>query len=178
MARYRIKRQMRASSPEQIGSCLEQLLANLDPEGLQSKLWQLWQHWEMVMGPDLAELALPLGHHKDVLLVAACDNMVMQELQMQSDEILERVNAFMDGRFKSVRLSLPMDRNVLKIGQAWDMDGFGNHEHDGSDVVEDPAGEQTRPSGIYLPEMDPDSPVARCYARFAGKKTENLGQNS
>lgn len=152
-------------------------MASLDPDGLQTKLWQLWQHWEMVMGPELAGLALPLGHHRDVLLVAACDSMVMQELQMQSDEILERVNAFVDGMFKSVRLSLPMDRNVLKTGPAWDAgfpDGSDHDENNGSDHP----GEMPRPKGIYLAEMDPESSVARCYARFAGQKTENPAQIS
>lgn len=171
MARYRKKRPVRASSPEQVRSCLEQFLASLDPEGLQTKLWQLWQHWEMVLGPELAEIALPLGHHKDVLLIAACDTMVMQELQMQTDEILERVNAFMDGRFKSVRLSLPLDRNVLTAGSGGgnSLPGLGRDEVS----AESHPGDEARPSGIYLGEMDPESAVARCYARFAGKKTEN-----
>lgn len=42
------------------------------------------------MGPELAPLALPLGHHKDLLLIGAEDAMLAQELHLLSGEILER----------------------------------------------------------------------------------------
>lgn len=65
----------------------------------QFQLARLWENWEMVMGPDLAALAFPLGQRKGILLVGAEDNMAAQDLSYMSPEILERVNAFMDGPF-------------------------------------------------------------------------------
>lgn len=66
------------------------------------------------MGPELAPLALPLGHHKDLLLIGAEDAMLAQELHLLSGEILERVNAFMECPFFSaVKVSLTLDKTVL-----------------------------------------------------------------
>ena len=33
----------------------------------RARLQQLWLNWGMVMGPELAPLARPMGHHRDVL---------------------------------------------------------------------------------------------------------------
>ena len=57
---------------------------------------RLWQNWEMVMGPDIAPLAWPLGARNDILIVGGEDNLALQELSFMTPEILERVNAFMD----------------------------------------------------------------------------------
>ena len=77
-------------------------------------LRQLWLNWDMVMGPELAGLAFPLGHRKETLLVGGEDNLVLQELSFQTEEILERVNAFM-GRptFSRVELQLSLGRTPL-----------------------------------------------------------------
>ncbi|GHV54091.1 hypothetical protein FACS1894206_06120 [Deltaproteobacteria bacterium] len=79
-----------------------------------ARLTQLWQHWGMVMGSDLADMAVPLGHKKDVLLVAAEDSMAAQDIAMQGGEILERVNAFMSANyFSRVQVELVMGRGNL-----------------------------------------------------------------
>ena len=59
-------------------------------------LTQLWKNWEVVMGPDIAALAHPLGHRNGILLVGGDDSCAMQELSYAAPEILERVNAFMN----------------------------------------------------------------------------------
>ena len=76
--------------------------------GNGEKLMQvrLWQNWEMVMGPDIAPLAWPLGARNDILIVGGEDNLALQEP--------------------------PRPRQL----------------------------------GAHLEEMNPDSPVARCYAAY------------
>ena len=47
--------------------------------GNGEKLMQvrLWQNWEMVMGPDIAPLAWPLGARNDILIVGGEDNLAL-----------------------------------------------------------------------------------------------------
>ena len=117
-------------------------------------LARLWQHWSMVMGPELAPLALPLGERKGVLLVGGEDAMAVQELVMMRDEILERANAFMDRRvFTDLHVSLGMGKRPLG-------------------ALTQPSFRERGPK--ILPKLDggalhwaePDSPAARCYAVF------------
>ncbi|MEG2172869.1 MAG: DUF721 domain-containing protein [Desulfovibrionaceae bacterium] len=145
--------------PQPVQRVLDQWMTAVgQPE--QARLIRLWQNWPMVMGPELAPLAWPLGHRNAVLLVGGEDAMSMQELSLQSGEILERVNAFMDEPFFSeVRVSLALGKNPL------------------DSVMAVPAPRQRprlepgpAPSGLYLTVMDASSAVARCYARFAQKK--------
>ena len=120
----------------------------------KARLARLWQHWSMVMGSELAPLAWPLGERKGVLLVGGEDAMAMQELVMMRDEILERVNAFMDERFFSeVHVSLSLGKRPL-------------------DGLMPPPSRERGPKilpkldGSALRWADPDSPAARCYAAF------------
>ena len=53
----------------------------------RARLQQLWLNWGMVMGPDLAPLARPMGHHRDVLLIGAEDAMLAQELHLMAAEM-------------------------------------------------------------------------------------------
>ncbi|MDR3362372.1 MAG: DUF721 domain-containing protein [Desulfovibrio sp.] len=80
----------------------------------RDRLLQLWHNWNMVLGPELAPFALPLGSRRNTLLVGAEDAMLAQELQLQSGEILERVNAFMESPyFRKVRVSLQLGQDAL-----------------------------------------------------------------
>ena len=74
------------SGPAQAGDVLSALLASLGGGPERARLSLLWQNWEPVMGPELAPLALPLGRHKDILLIGAEDAMLMQELHLMSGE--------------------------------------------------------------------------------------------
>ena len=118
------------------------------------RLTSLWRHWSMVMGPELAPLAWPLGERKGVLLVGGEDAMAMQELVMMRDEMLERANAFMDERiFTEVHVSLSLGKRPL--------DG----------LTPPPTRERVpkilpKLDGSALRWADPDSPAARCYAAF------------
>ena len=125
-------------------------------------LVRLWQHWDMVLGPELAALALPLGHRDGLLLLGAEDSMTLQEVSLLAPEILERVNAFMDSPFfRAATCSLLLHKrplNTLVIPA----------QHMGMPVLEGPHPLHGRP----LAQMRPDSPVARCYARFLRAREE------
>lgn len=125
----------------------------------QGRLAQLWRNWRMVMGPDLADLAMPLGTRKRALLVGGEDTMAMQELSCQIPEMLERANAFMDTeRFDKVELRLLPGSETART------------RLDGTNV---PCGLRSRPLpprpadlGKLGTLLHQDDPVGRCYAAY------------
>lgn len=132
--------------------------------GLQS----LWDNWEMVLGPELAAIAQPLGHHGDgkgasaggrpALLLGAEDAMLLQELRFRGEEVLERVNGFLgQAYFCEVKVSLPLGCSAPVRSR-----------EPAAVPAQEQAGEEPAASGVFLSGMDGNSPVARCYARFAG----------
>lgn len=126
----------------------------------RARLQQLWLNWEMVMGPDLAPLVRPMGHHRDLLLIGAEDAMLAQELHLMAGEILERVNAFMEQPFfGAIKVSLLMGKAGL--------DKTAVHKAAPVRVAKPAKAEPSKAHGLYLEAMDPTSPVARAYARFA-----------
>ena len=131
--------------------------------GLQS----LWDNWEKVLGPELAAIAQPLGHHGDgkgapagarpALLLGAEDAMLLQELRFRGQEILERVNGFLgQAYFCEVKVSLPLGRSAPVRSRA-----------PSAVPPKEEAGGEPAARGVFLSGMDGNSPVARCYARFA-----------
>lgn len=155
---------LKKSYPQPVNRVLDQWMTAIGkPE--QARLIRLWQNWPMVMGPELASMAWPLGHRNRVLLVGGEDAMSMQELSLQSGEILERVNAFMDESFFSeVRVSLALGKNPLDSAMAVP-----------APRVRPMLERGVAPSGVYLDVMDSRSSVARCYALFAQKKAASCG---
>lgn len=162
---------------EPLGEGLRALLAAMGGTPARAGLQKLWDNWEAALGPELAGLARPLGHHEGrqkpdeagpgakgqgaVLLLGAVDAMLLQELRFRAAEILARVNGFLgQAYFSEVRLSLPLGRNEPVRSRREEVPA-------GSEGGEVPV---NGPSGIYLEGMDRASPVARCYARFAGVK--------
>lgn len=117
---------------------------------------RLWQNWEMVMGPEIAPLAWPLGARNDILIVGGEDNLALQELSFMTPEILERVNAFMDApAFAKVELRLVMGDRPLDRPP----------DIQPTECVR-PAPPRPGDLGGHLEDMRPDSPVARCYAAY------------
>ena len=119
-------------------------------------LTQLWEHWAMVMGEELASLAAPLGHKKGSLLLGAEDSMAAQDLAMQSAEILERANAFMNERyFSRIQVELSMGRQNLSRSLL---------------------SSRPKPQDYRIPRPEnlgslkglfaPDSPVGQCYEAY------------
>ena len=144
--------------PARTGSVLEKVFISLGASPEQAKLSRLWRSWDAVLGPDLAPLARPLGHHDDKLLIGAEDAVLLQEFYYMGPEIVRRVNEFLqEDFFTAVKVSLMLDHQDLDAP---------------SPVLERSAGrpkeEVPAPSGASLGLMDPESAVARCYARFLG----------
>ena len=162
---------------EAVGEGLRALLAAMGGTPGRAGLQKLWDNWEAALGAELAELARPLGHHAGrqkadggelgamghgaVLLLGAEDAMLLQELRFRGEEILDKVNGFLGhAYFSEVQVSLPLGRNE-PVRSRQEARRPENEE----------AGNQGQgPSGIFLAAMDRTSPVARCYARFAGLK--------
>ncbi len=154
------KDRRRFGKAEDATNILERFLLQLGkPE--QRMLTRLWEHWEMVMGPEISSIACPLGQKDGVLFVGGEDTMSVQELSYMHDEILERANTFMNSNFfVRVKVRLALDKNPLHIISAR-LETKRVHTEFGPPL-----------SGKYLKDMDPDSAVAKCYARFVAFNNE------
>lgn len=158
------------ATPVPAGEVLNAVLSGLGVNAAQAqarhRLAHLWENWQMVMGPELGTVARPLGHHKDLLLIGAEDAMLAQELHLMSGELLERANAFMEEPFfGGIKVSLLMGRPGLDVTAQQPLP----EEEQGWRAPRRRMPEPVQASGIFLGGMDPASPVARAYARFAEK---------
>lgn len=155
-----------------LGEALAALLEAMGGTPERAGLQRLWDNWETALGAELAALAMPLGQRAGrsparagdregaTLLLGAEDAMLMQELRFRGDEILARVNAFLGHPyFGGVQVSLPLGKSAPERSRQ----GSGG----ASSAPPEPGEEAPALSGVFLRAMDPDSPVARCYARFA-----------
>ena len=144
----------------------EAVSAFLDSYGGKERrhLTALWRNWSIVMGDAMAALAFPLGHKDHILIIGADDSMALQELSLQSVEILERANAFMDSEFfRQVKVVLMQGQQDLARPRPRRPDaplGF-------SPPLKPPR------LGSLLGRLDPQSPVTRSYeayvAMFSGE---------
>ena len=145
---------MAAAMQDILPSALEALGMDAD----RQRLSRLWECWPFVLGQELAPLACPLGTRDDTLLVGCEDNMCMQEITLRQDEILERVNAFMEkAYFHNVKASLFMGRNDLSMPPA--------NPHAAPEIP------PSSVRGTYLDAVTTDTPWGRCYAAWAGQTT-------
>ncbi len=135
------------------GRIIEKLAQDSGQE-VQFRLVELWNNWKIVMGP-LAGLAVPLGHRGKKLVIAAEDNMAQQELTFCTDEILARANSFLEEPY------FTECQVKLRLGQK----DLLNREE--APCIRPPG--KAAASGVWLSEMDPGSPVARCYRAFAAR---------
>ena len=109
----RNSRQARTKKLCSVGEALSSLF-NTEEYQRRGALASLWRNWDEVLGKDMAPLALPMGHKSDQLIIGAEDNMAMQELTLQTQEILERVNAFMKcACFNKVKVVLLLGQRPL-----------------------------------------------------------------
>ena len=89
------KIERRSSSPAPVGDAILILLKSMGGSRERSKFSGLWEDWDSAVGEELASVARPAGHRGRALLLGAEDAMAMQEIQARSEEILERVNAYL-----------------------------------------------------------------------------------
>lgn len=163
---WRGRRREGAGGQASLREALLGLLESMGGTPERACLQGLWDNWEKVLGPELAAIAQPLGHHGDgkgaggraALLLGAEDAMLLQELRFRGEEILERVNGFLgQAYFCEVKVSLPLGRSAPARSRE-PAPRPGQEEARGKPAAR----------GVFLAGMDGDSPVARCYARFAG----------
>ena len=86
-----------------------------DPENLRKlRLAGLWRFWPQMVGPELAELAKPVGHSRTTLLLGVEDPMAMQEVSYDAPAILRAVNASLgEAYFDRIRFDLIGDHIAL-----------------------------------------------------------------
>lgn len=158
--RWRVFRK-KAAFAASAGQAIFALLESMGGSGARPRMAALWENWSQVLGEDLAGLAKPLAHKEGTLFLGARDSLEIQELSLSSCEILERVNNFLGfPHFSKIRVQLLEDgragvktsKNVPPAGAKQAM----------------PGADRVRPRGNFLAEMDMNSPVAKCYALFAG----------
>jgi hypothetical protein len=148
----------RSLSVERADSGLARLLDALaGGDAMHREFCELWRNWKLVMGSDIALLAVPLGHRDRRLLVGAEDGMAMTELGFLREEMVARANAFFEKPwFEECQIMALQGRKGL------------DRPPEADEGVPPPAPRPVeRPTGRWLAEMDPDSPVARCYRAFA-----------
>lgn len=126
----------------------------------QGKLTALWKSWESVVGEDISSLGFPLGHKETVLHIGVDDSMALQDLSMQKEDILERVNDFMEADFfDDVAITLMQGKRDLSRPE--------ETRSAPAPVTDSPPAwlpEEERPDvGKLLGKIPPDSPIARCY---------------
>ncbi len=120
----------------------------------QARLNALWEHWDMVLGPDLSGLVAPLGHKDGTLLLGAEDGAAAQEAHLCSQDILERANAFMDEAFFSgIRVGLMQGRRSLASPIP-------------RPRIEPLRTMPPRPPHLGGLSLDPADPVGRAYAAY------------
>lgn len=159
-------------------------IANLLPKFLQrlgfnqerQKLCQLWRQWSEIMGEEVAELAVPIGHKEQTLFLGVEDNMAMQELHFHTTFILGVANAFMETEFFT-ELKIILAHNQRALNEILPQEEVKPVDFSNCAIL----------TGCYLAQMDPDSPVTKAYAqfyqarlKFAQKMSENkiANQNS
>ncbi len=118
------------------------------------QLLALWEHWAFAVGAEVAELGVPLGHTDATLLIGVDDSMALQELSMQTPDILERVNAFLDAPlFSRVRVILRQNQRPLT-------------EKRPPRSTRTPSTMPPPPPRLGKLVFSPDSPIADCYAAY------------
>ncbi len=155
MARYlrHHSRRGRNNRTVRIGRAMSSYFEKLDTTG-SVMLVQLWKVWGDLMG-EMAPLARPLGHRGTKLILAAEDPMIMQEAQFLAPMILEKVNGYFQQEvFDKVVFELLNGRVPL--------DGEIRPE------TPEPPRKLKKPEklGGLEKELDPDSPIGRCYRAY------------
>jgi hypothetical protein len=143
----------RANTTKEVGKALPRFLDRLDTTG-GFALVRLWRAWDDIMG-DMAQFARPLGHRRTTIILAADDPIVMQEAQYLAPMLLQKINAFLGEEvFDKIVFELLNGRVPL--------DGAIRPE------APEPPRKLKKPKklGDLNEELDPDSPVGRCYRAY------------
>jgi hypothetical protein len=160
----------RTDAMKDIAEALSRFLTRREA-GTPFLLTRLWRDWPDVVGPQIAELARPLGHRRTTLIIGVEDSMVMQEMNLYAPALIEQANDYLGMKFfDKVQLEL--------IGEQVPLD-MEPEEPPGAPGLAPP---RPRRLGGLLESLEPDSPVAKCYRAyveyFAGRGAECEENNS
>lgn len=123
----------------------------------QYALYGLWQNWKNILGEEIAELGVPLGHKDNTLIIGADDNMAMQELSMMSPDILERVNDYMRCDFFR-KISVVLMQGRRNLAQ--------KRPRRSIEPLQPPLPNRPLRLGGLRGKLDSASPVADCYEAY------------
>lgn len=149
------RRRKRKGRVKGLGRALDLFLKKNLSASFPFMLVRLWRNWEEVVGPEAAELAKPMGHSNDILIVGAEDSATLNELTYYAPEILDAVNAFLgEIYFDKVQGTLLMGRVPLN-----------------EITVLHPPDARVKPRnpgnlGGMRERFAPDSPVLKCYEKY------------
>ncbi|MCR5813794.1 MAG: DUF721 domain-containing protein [Desulfovibrio sp.] len=136
-------------------------LDHLDRENIQGILHNLWKNWPAIKKKLQIEFGEPLGHQKKTLIMGCEDSIEVQELRMHEQDILKVVNEFLGSRvFSKLRVELMLGKAPVTQAQTL---------REQSVWQDEPPEHQAK--GTYLKNMDPNSAIARCYARYLKKQS-------
>lgn len=92
--------------PELVGGDILLLLQRMGGSPDRIRIAALWKAWPKVLGEEFAWI-IPLGHKESTLFVGVQNAIEIQELTLQSPQILDLVNEFMEREyFTTLRISL------------------------------------------------------------------------
>lgn len=156
-SKFRRRARSRPAAPAAVASRIFGFLESWGGSGERARLVNLWHAWEKVMGEEIAALGKPLGHRGEILLLGANDALEMQELSLLGEEILEKANNFLGTKyFTRLKPQLAGAKKPLQL-----------RKRRTAGQTPRTSGAPAAASGKFLSGMDMNSPVARCYARFA-----------
>lgn len=159
MIKRKKKRRPRLPTPIPAAEALEPLLELMGGNRSRSRLADLWANWTHIVGNELGALGSPQGSHRQTLVMGADNGMQMQEIAFRAHEFLEAANSYLQCEYFT----------EMKVGLA---KGNKNRKKNNVSSKSKEKIAVLRPSGKFLQEMDMSSPVARCYALFAGKSID------
>lgn len=150
------RRQMfrRFGGASRVGESLPRLIRALDKKGNLS-LVRLWRGWAEVVGPEVAQLARPLGRRGATLILRVDDSQAAQELSFFAPQIVERVNDFLGQEiFDKVHFELINGRIPLDGQQGETPEPEPKHP------------EKPAVLGGLAGTLDRNSAVGRCYRAY------------
>ena len=137
-----------------LAESIDRFVADKEAAGRRAFV-EVCRRWESIVGPETATLVRPLGHRRRDLLLGADDPVAMQEMVFAAPEILSLVNAALGQEvFDRVRFDLLGERVSLDAQRAV------------PPRFSSPATRRPEHLGGLLGELDPTTPVGRCYAKY------------
>lgn len=96
----------RQSQFQAIGDILGKLFAD-SKWNLKKKQYSLWEQWENLVGPQIAEQTQPLKWSKETLVVGVKNSVWLQELRFKEEALLQKIRSTLpDVKINGIRWRL------------------------------------------------------------------------